>query len=153
MSDKRIILASNKKALFDFEIVENFEAWIQLFWYEVKAIRQGKINLKWSYVSLLNWQARLKWCHISPLWALSNKTTVETTRERILLLHRKDIDSLSSKVLEAGKSLLPIEVYLTGSLIKIRVGLGIWRKKYDKKQLLKERSMDKEAKMQMKKYI
>ncbi len=153
MNSKYQVLAQNKKALFDYEIVENFEAWIQLFWYEVKAVREGKVNLKWSYVSLLNGQAVLKWCHISPLSSLPNKGLIEPKRERLLLLHKKSIQSLWGKVLEAGKSLLPIEVYLAGSLIKVRIGLGIGRKKYDKKQLLKERSMDKEAKMQMKKYI
>lgn len=153
MNQKYQILAQNKKALFDYEIIENFEAWIQLFWYEVKSVREGKINLKWSYVSLLNGQARLKWCHISPLSSLPNKSSIEPKRERILLLHKKDINTLASKVLEAGKSLLPIEVYLAGSLIKVRIGLWIGRKKYDKKQLLKERSMDKEAKIQMKKYL
>lgn len=152
MNSQNSLLAQNKKALFDYEIVETFEVGIELKGYEVKAARQGKVNLKGSYVSTLNGQLYLKGCHISPLWSLPNSNLIESRRERKLFLHKKEILSLHGKTLEPGKSLLPIEMYLKWSLIKVRIWLGIGRKKYDKKQLLKERSMDKEIKRKLKDY-
>lgn len=144
------IVAKNKKAYFDYEILESWEAWIELKWYEVKSVRDGKVNLKWSYISLLWNIPMLKWMHISPLSSIP-KSTIDSARDRKIFLHKKSLIYLSSKVKETWKSLIPLEIYFSWSLIKVKVWLAEWRKKYDKKQVLKERSMDKEAKMQMKK--
>ena len=90
--------------------------------------------------------------HISAWKSLVNKDRIEVERERKIFLQKKTILLLSGKLKEAWYSIIPLEIYLVGSLIKMRVWLGKWRKDYDKKQVLKERTIDKEAKIMMKKY-
>lgn len=144
-------ISKNKKAYFDFEIIDSFEAWIELKWYEVKSIRAWNVNLKWSYISFLSNEAIAKWIHI---WLQNNvaKKTLEPTRDRKIFLHRKTIDYLSWKIKEAWITVIPLEIYKSWNLLKLKVWLVRWRKKYDKKQVLKERTIDKEAKIMMKKY-
>lgn len=145
-------ITKNKKAYFDYEIIDSWEAWLELKWHEVKSIRLGQINLKWSYIIQVNWWLYVKNMHISAWKSLINKDRVEVERERKIFLHKKTILLLSGKLKEAWYSIIPLEIYLSGSLIKMRVWLGKWRKDYDKKQVLKERTIDKEAKIMMKKY-
>jgi SsrA-binding protein len=150
MNNKIISLSSNKKAFFDYEVLETWEAGIKLLGYEVKALREWKVNLRGSYIGHTNGELFLKWCHISPLWSLANKNSLDTKYPRKVFLEKKTIEYLIGKTLEPGKTLLVLEIYLSGSLIKVKVGLGVGRKSYDKKQVLKERSMDKEAKRKIK---
>lgn len=152
MNNTTKIITKNKKAYFDYEILESWEAWIELKWFEVKSLREGKVNLKWSYISFLWWVPVIKWCHISLLPCLI-KNTIDPKRDRKIFLHKKTIFYLSSKIKEAWKTAIPLELYFSWSLIKLKVWLAIGRKKFDKKQLLKERTMDKEAKIQMKQFI
>lgn len=91
--------------------------------------------------------------HVSPWKALPNKTTIVADRERKIFLQRKTIDFLLGKMKEAGFSVIPLELYFSGSLIKVKVGLAKGKKAYQKKQTLKERDMDKRAKIAMKKYL
>lgn len=146
------LIAKNKKAYFDYEILETWEAWIELKGYEVKSLRGGKINLKGSYISFVSGAPVIKWCHISPLPSLP-RNIIDPKRDRKIFLHKKTIFYLSSKTKEAWKTIIPLELYFSWSLIKVKIWLAIWRKTYDKKQVLKERSMDKEAKQQMKQFI
>ncbi|NUJ98278.1 SsrA-binding protein SmpB [Candidatus Gracilibacteria bacterium] len=146
------LITKNKKAYFDYEILTPFEAGIELKGYEVKALKDGKVNLKGSFISIQNNDLLLKGCHISPLSSLP-KNTIESKRERKLFIHKKDIFFLSSKIKEAGKTIIPLEMYFSGNLIKLKIALVQGKKKYDKKQTLKERSMDMEARIQMKKFI
>lgn len=146
------LITKNKKAYFDYEILTPFEAGIELKGYEVKALKDGKVNLKWSFISIQNNDLLLKWCHISPLSSLP-KNTIESQRERKLFIHKKDIFFLSSKIKEAWKTIIPLEMYFSWNLIKLKIALVQGKKKYDKKQTLKERSMDMEARIQMKKFI
>jgi len=147
------LITKNKKAYFDYEIIDNWEAWIELKWYETKSVRQGHVNLKWSYIVVVNNELYIKWMHVSALKSLPNKSSIETERERKVFLKRKTINYLIWKQKESGFSLIPLELYFVWSLIKLRVWLAKWRKSYQKKQLLKERTMDKEAKIAMKKYL
>nr|MDD3720062.1 SsrA-binding protein SmpB [Candidatus Gracilibacteria bacterium] len=146
-----MIISKNKKAYFDYEILENFEAGIELKGYEVKAIRAGNINLKGAYVSFLSNEAVVKGMHIGFLKNIAAQKLLEPTRDRKIFLHRKIINYLSGKIKESGLTVIPLEIYTSGNLIKLKVGLVKGRKKYDKKQLLKERTIDKEAKIMMKK--
>jgi len=147
------LITKNKKAYFDYEIGNSFEAWILLKWYEVKSVRSWHVNLKWAYIVFVGNEAYIKWMHITPWKALSNKWSIDPSPERKILLHKKDIISLSTKVKEWGYSVVPLELYFKWSLIKLRVWLAKWRKAYQKKQVLKERTMDKEAKKAMSRYI
>ncbi|MDD4151456.1 MAG: SsrA-binding protein SmpB [Candidatus Gracilibacteria bacterium] len=146
------IITKNKKAFFDYEIIDSWEAGLELKGHEVKSIRLGQINLKGSYIIQINGRLYVKNMHISAWKSLVNKDRIEVERERKIFLHKKTILLLSGKLKEAGYSIIPLEIYLVGSLIKMRVGLGKGRKDYDKKQVLKERTIDKEAKIMMKKY-
>lgn len=152
MSEIKVI-SKNKKAYFDYEILDSYEAWIELKWYEVKSIRAGNVNLKGAYVSFLNWDAVIKWMHIGVFENSSNKSLISPIVDRKIFLHKKTINLLIDKIKEPWKTVIPLEVYTSWSLIKIKIGLVLWRKKYDKKQLLKERTVDMEAKRAMKKFI
>jgi SsrA-binding protein len=147
------LITKNKKAYFDYEISDTWEAWIDLRWYETKSIRNWHVNLKWAFIVAVNNELYIKWMHVSAWKALPSRETVETERERKIFLHKKTITYLIWKSKEAWYSIIPLELYFVGSLIKLRVWLAKWKKAYQKKQLLKERSMDKEAKIAMKKFI
>ena len=147
------LITKNKKAYFDYEIIDSFEAGIELKWYEVKSIRAWHINLKWSYISCINGELFVKNMHISAWKALPNKDSIETSRDRKIFLKKKTIIYLCTKLKEPWFSVVPLELYFKGSLIKVKVGLVKWRKAYQKKQVLKERDMDKQAKMMMKKFL
>lgn len=144
-------LAKNKKAYFDYEILETQEAGIELKGYEVKSVRQKHVNLKGSYISETNGEMFLKQMHISPWKTLSQVDSSETERPRKVFLPKKKIVYYGSKIKEGGYTVLALELYLKGSLIKVRVGLAKGKKEFQKKQTLKERTLDKEAKMMLKK--
>ena len=146
------IIAENKKAKFDYEILDSYEAWIELKWYEVKAIRAWNVNLKWSYVSFLGNEAVIKNMHI---WFFGNsipRNLIDPKRDRKIFLHKKTIFYLMWKSKEAWKTIIPFEIYGLWNLIKVKICLCQWRKKYNKKQLLKERTLEKEAKIKLKKF-
>ena len=121
--------------------------------YEVKSIRNGRANLRGAYVVVLNGALYVKGMHIAVLPSVANKTLVFPERERKLFLHKKTVIYLSAKIKEAGFSVIPMELYFVGSLIKIKVSLAKGRKAYQKKQVLKERTLDKEAKIAMNRYV
>lgn len=147
------LITKNKKAYFDYEILDNWEAWIVLKWYETKSIRNKHVNLKGSYVIAENGELYVKWMHVTPWKTLSNIKTIETSAPRKILLKKKTILYLMGKMKEKGYSIIPLELYFSGSLIKLKVWLAKWRKMHQKKQVLKERTLDREAKRAMLKYV
>ena len=151
MFDK--LITKNKKAYFDYEIVETWEAWIELKWYETKSIRAGYVNLKWAFLIVQNKELFIKNMMVSAWKTFPNRETIDVFRQRKIFLHKKTISYLSIKVKEAWFSIIPLELYFSWSLIKLRVWLAKWRKSYEKKQVLKERTMEKEAKIAMKKFL
>ncbi len=153
MKKNNNLITKNKKAYFDYEIIDTWEAWIMLKWYETKSVRNWHVNLKGAYVVVINNELYIKWMHISAWKALSNRESVETERERKIFLTRKTINYLIWKIKEGWNTIIPLELYFSWSLIKLRVWLAKWRKAYQKKQVLKERTMDREAKVAMSKYI
>ena len=144
-------IVKHKKAYFNYEILDTWEAWLLLSGHETKSIRWWQVNLKWTYVVNVWWELFIKGMHVTPWKSLSNLWAVEPDRERKLLLHRKTITYLSSKMKEKWLSVVPLELYFKWSLIKLRVWLARWKKQYQKKQILRERSIDKEAKIMLKK--
>ena len=151
MFDK--LITKNKKAYFDYEIVETWEAWIELKWYETKSIRAGYVNLKWAFLVVQNKELFIKNMMVSAWKTLPNRETIDVFRQRKIFLHKKTISYLANKSKEAWFSIIPLELYFSWSLIKLRVWLAKWRKSYEKKQVLKERTMEKEAKIAMKKFL
>lgn len=140
--NKNII--ENKKALFDYEIIEEIEAGIVLVGSEVKSLRSGQANLKWSYVTLHSGRPVLVGSHIAE-YKNNTGTIVDPKRERLLLISKKEILRLSQKVKETSATLVPVSIYQKWNLFKVRVALAKWRKKWEKKNLLKERDLDREV--------
>lgn len=126
-------IAQNKKAFHDYFVDEEFEAGIELFGTEVKSVRQGKVNLKDSYVSLKTGEAILIGMHISP-YEQGNIFNREPLRSRRLLLHRREINRLIGLTQQEGYTLIPLRVYLKGQLVKVSIGLCRGKKNYDKRQ-------------------
>ena len=139
-------ITRNKKSYFDYEILESEEAGIELKGHEVKSIRAKQVNLKWAYISALSWELLVKGMHISAWKWLVNRDGIEVERERKILLSKKKIIYYASKLKEGWYTLLPLSLYFKWSLIKMQVGLAKGKKKHQKKQLLKERTLDREAK-------
>ncbi len=140
------VIAKNKKALFDYEILGTFEAGLELTGQEVKSIKTGHISLKGSYVTLKaskkgKKEAYLTNAHISPYKMAGPLPDYEPTRSRKLLLRRKEINSLIGKIQEKGLTLVPIKVYTKRDKIKLEFGLGRGRKKVDKRELIKKREV------------
>ncbi len=146
-------ITKNKKAFFDFEIIKSYEWWIELLWHETKSIRHWSVNLKWSFLTV-NWSwLYLKNMHITAWKSLPNRWTIDTFRERKVFLHKKDIEYLEWKSKEKWTTLVPLSLYFKWSLIKIQVWLVKWKKQFEKKQVLKDRSMKKEADIAASRYI
>ncbi len=132
------LISNNKKAYHDYFIDEKIEAGIELFGTEVKSVRAGTVNLKDSYVSLKTGEAILIGMHISP-YEQGNIFNRDPLRERRLLLHKKEIMRLIGKTKEKGYSLIPLQVYFSGSKVKIELGLARGKKAYDKRDSIAER--------------
>lgn len=132
MSGKKI-LATNKKARYDYFIDEVYECGIELKGTEVKSIRQGRINLKEGYASVDNSEVFLKQVHISP-YDQGNRFNVDPLRTRKLLLHKAEIRKLIGATTIKGYSLVPMSVYLKNGRVKLELGLGKGKKLYDKRQ-------------------
>ncbi len=135
---KDTTLAQNKKAYHDYFIDETYEAGISLFGTEVKSVREGKLNLKDSYVSVKTGEAILLGTHISP-YEKGNIFNRDPLRSRKLLLHRREINKLIGLTQQDGYTLIPLKVYLKGSYVKVLLGLCRGKKNYDKRDAIAER--------------
>lgn len=132
-------LAQNRKARFDYEILEKFEAGISLKGYEVKAIKAGKISLKGSFVSInKNEEIFLKNAHLT-LLKESRVTDYIENSDRKLLLHKKEITKLADKIKQSGLTIVPLSIYLKRRLIKMEIALARGKAKYDKRKVIKDR--------------
>ena len=131
-------VSKNKKAFHDYFVDETYEAGISLFGTEVKSIREGKVNLKDSYVSVKSGEAMLLGMHISP-YEKGNIFNRDPLRQRKLLLHRREINKLIGLSQQQGYTLIPLEVYFKGPYVKIALGLCRGKKNYDKRDALAER--------------
>lgn len=137
------IAAVNRKARHAYEILESFEAGIQLLGTEVKAIREGRINLKDSYARVRNGEVWLFGVHISA-YSHGSYNNHAPERERKLLLHKYQIRRLIGKVEEAGLTLIPLKVYFKNGVAKVEMALARGKRLYDKRQDLARRDADRE---------
>jgi len=136
-------VARNKKAFHDYHFEEKVEAGMVLVGTEVKSLRDGKANLRDSYVIIRGGEAFLLNCHISH-YTHGNIQNHEPTRTRKLLLSRREIEKLAAKVAQKGMSLIPLRIYFKGSHAKVEVGLGRGKKFFEKRESIKERESKKE---------
>lgn len=137
-------IAQNKKAFFDYFIEEKYEAGIVLEGWEVKAIRDNRVNLKEAYVIIQRGEIYLIGCHVTPLGAASTHIRPDAIRTRKLLLHKDEISKLIGKVERAGYTLVPLDMHYKNGRIKIQIGLAKGKKQYDKRQAEKEKDWKRE---------
>jgi len=143
-----MVITTNKRAYFDYQILETYEAGIELKGFEVKAIKSGRINLAGSYVVIRNNQAWLLNADIPPYQPKNTPADYDSKRTRRLLLNKSQISNLIGRTQEKGLTLVPLKVYTkakTGK-IKIEIGLAKSRKKVDKRELIKKREVEREIK-------
>ena len=133
---------NNKKAYFDYFVDDTLECGIVLKGNEVKSIRDGKCNIKQSWVSIQNNQLMIRGMNIHK-WESTNDFDYDGERERVLLAHKKEIKSFAQKVKEDGYTLIPLKVYfLNGRKCKVLVGLCRGKKNYDKRESIKNRDIE-----------
>jgi SsrA-binding protein len=145
-------IAKNKKAFHDYEILEEIEAGIILTGPEVKSIRAGKVNLKGSFVSILNdGKVYVNGMHVSP-YNFADNTKYDEVRRRELLLNRGEIERFAKATNEAGVSIIPTRVYLKKGLVKLAISLARGKKKHDKRHDLKRKSQQREIDRSLKNF-
>ena len=140
------VLATNKKAHFDYEILQTFEAGLQLTGQEVKSAKKGSAKLKGSYVVITGDEAFLLNMHIPKYAKAGSIPNYDPYRSRKLLLKRKELDLLIGKKNEKGLTLIPTKLYTKYGKIKLEFGIGRGKKKYEKKETIKKRDLDREIK-------
>ena len=140
------LLASNKKARFDYQLLEKYEAGLALFGYEAKSAKMGQVSLKGSFITVRTSDGRPELyivnCQISPYKNAGPLPGYDPRRERKLLLHRREIDSLVGKSRTEGLTLIPLEIYTNHSFLKLRFAVGKGKKLYDKREAIKKRDLD-----------
>jgi SsrA-binding protein len=138
------LIASNKKALHDYFVLQKVEAGVALTGTEVKSLREGKANLKDSYVIFRKGEAWLLGTHISP-YAHGNRENHDPERTRKLLLHKREIEKLEVQVVEKGLTVVPLRLYFRGPKVKAEIAVVRGKKLYDKRETEKRREADREA--------
>ena len=144
------VLSENKKAYFNYEIVDRFQAGICLQGQEVKSIKSGRINLAGSYVVLRSEEVYLVGAKVPPYQPKNAPGDYDPERSRKLLLRKAEIKQLIGKTKEKGLTLVPLKVYTVKGQIKIEFGVAKGRKSTDKRQLIKKRETDKEIERELK---
>jgi SsrA-binding protein len=141
-------VATNRKAYHDYFIQETHEAGMSLLGTEVKSLREGKANLKDSYVAIKNNEAYLFNCHISP-YSHGNIQNHDPSRTRKLLLHRKEINRLWGNISLKGYTLVPLKIYFKKGKAKVEIGLAKGKRQYEKRATIRE----KEAKREIQRHL
>ncbi len=149
MKDAFKLVANNKKAYHDYFIDEKIECGIELFGTEVKSIRMGHCSIKEAFVRIEKNEVYVHGMHINP-YEKGNIFNKDPLRSRKLLLHRNEIDKLEGKIREKGFTLVPLQVYFKGSLVKVEIGLARGKKLYDKRAELAKKDMKREVEREYK---
>lgn len=143
------LIANNKKAYHDYFIEDKYEAGIELFGTEVKSIRMGKCSIKEAYVRIEHGQVFIHGMHVNP-YEKGNIFNRDPLRARRLLMHRLEIRRLESKIAQKGYTLVPLQVYFRGSLVKVEVGLARGKKLYDKREDIAKKDQTREIQRELK---
>lgn len=144
-------VANNKKAGFDYEILEKYQAGMVLQGSEVKALRAGRANLKDSFVRIIRGEAFLLNAHIAHLETANPHFKPDERRARKLLLNKKEIDKLDGRVAQEGLAIVPLGIYFNDkNIAKITIALGKGKKLYDKRESIKKKELDREARAAIK---
>jgi SsrA-binding protein len=143
------IVAENRKAFHDYHIIEAFEAGVVLQGTEVKAIREGRVNLRDSFARVEGGEVFIYNVHISP-YSHRGYADHEPTRRRKLLLHRQEIRKLIGRTVEKGMTLVPVRLYFKGGKVKVAVSLAKGKQAHDKREAIKRREVDRETRAAVK---
>lgn len=149
--DKVKIIGKNKKAFFNYDILEKIEAGLSLVGTEVKSLKQGRFNFSDAYIKIENNEAMLVSMNISQ-YTFGNIINHDPLRKRKLLMHKREIKKLKSKVQEKGMTLVPTSLYIKKGLIKVEVGVARGKHQYDKRETIKKRDDERKLKRIMKKF-
>jgi len=137
-------IAQNKKAFFDYFIEDKYEAGVVLEGWEVKAIRENRVNIKEAYVIIQRGEIYIIGCHVTPLGAASTHIRPDAVRTRKLLLHSEEILKLVAKVERAGYTIVPLDMHFSKGRVKVQIGLAKGKKQHDKRDTEKERDWERE---------
>lgn len=151
METNKKIICQNKKAHHDYFIKDTYECGIALQGTEIKSIRLGKVSINEAYCHVKNGEMLIENMNISK-YEQGNIFNHDPLRTRTLLLHKKEINRLASKVAQDGFTLIPLTVYLTQGKCKIEIALAAGKKMYDKRETLKTKAINKEQRKDLKKY-
>ena len=143
------LIANNKKAFHDYFIEDKYEAGISLAGTEVKSLRQGKCSIKESFIRIEKGEVFIYGMHISP-YEKGNIFNKDPLRVKKLLLHKYEINKMAGKIAEKGYTLVPLQVYFRGSLVKVEIGLAKGKKLYDKRQDIAKKDQKREAEKEFK---
>lgn len=147
--ESKKIIANNKKAFYDYFIEDKYEAGIELVGTEVKSLRMGKCSIKEAFVRIQKGEVFIYGMHISP-YEKGNIFNRDPLRARKLLLHCYEIRKIEGQIAQKGYTLVPLNVYLKGSLMKVEIGLAKGKKQYDKRQDIAKKDQRREAEKQFK---
>ncbi|MBZ0188909.1 MAG: SsrA-binding protein SmpB [Candidatus Obscuribacterales bacterium] len=136
-------VADNRRARHEYEVLESFETGIALVGTEVKSMRQGKANLQDSFARIENGEVWLYNCHISP-YDHGNRFNHDPVRKRRLLLNKREIQKLKSKIQEKGFTLIPLRLYFKANWVKVNLGICRGKRLYDKRQTIAKRETDRQ---------
>lgn len=143
------IIANNKKAYFEYFVLEKYEAGIELFGTEVKSVRQGHCSIKESWINIKDGEVFANNMHINP-YEKGNIFNKDPLRTKRLLLHKSEITKLNSKLQEKGLTLIPLRVYFKGSLVKVEIGLCKGKKLYDKRETIAKKDTKRDTERALK---
>lgn len=144
-------IAKNPTAYHNYDITDKIEAGIVLSGTEIKSIRNGKVNIKDTYINIKNGEAFVYGMHISP-YEFGNRYNLDPLRNRKLLLNRREIDKLLGLIQQKGVSLVPISMYFKGSKVKVEIGIGKGKKLYDKREDLAKKDAEMKIKRALKEH-
>jgi SsrA-binding protein len=142
-ADSYKVIATNRRATHDYEVLERLEAGLVLAGTEIKSVRAGKVSLQDGYARVDGGEGWLENVYIAP-YEHGNRFNLESRRRRKLLLHRDELNRLVGKVQERGLTVVPLKVYIKGSRAKVELAVARGRKLYDKRQAIAERDADRE---------
>lgn len=144
-TDKIKIIAENRKAKFEYDILNRYEAGLVLLGTEVKSLREGRVNINESYAKFINEELWLVNCHISE-YKFGNINNHDPLRKRKLLLHRRERKKIKKDLQEKGLTMIPLKIYFKGSLIKVEMRICRGRKLHDKRENIKKRETERRLK-------
>jgi SsrA-binding protein len=152
MSDNFQEIIVNKKARFDYEVVDTFEAGLVLVGTEVKSVRLKKVSIQEAYATIKNNEAFIIGMNIAQ-YEMGNRFNHEPARERKLLLHRHEIKRLTGKLKERGYTLVPLKVYFKNGKVKVLLGLARGKAQYDKRKTIQKREADRDMQREIKRHL